>query len=111
MNTEIDRYIREAPQNQREIMETIRALMHKALPGLSESFKWSRPVFGLNKDFAYLRASKTHVTLGFYTGENLPDPGNKLEGTGKDMRHIKLKSLQDIDAGELKQWFGILAAR
>lgn len=74
-----------------------------------EEFKWSRPVFTANKSFAYLKTAKNHVTLGFYKFEKLNDPQNLLEGTGKDMRHIKLKSEDDIDAKLLGEWLKMSA--
>ena len=41
--------------------------------------------------FAYTGAFKAHVNLGFFHGVDLPDPHGLLEGTGKRMRHVKLK--------------------
>jgi len=38
-----------------------------------------------------------HVNLGFYRALELKDPKKLLEGTGKNMRHIKIKSMKDID--------------
>jgi hypothetical protein len=32
------------------------------------------------------------VNLGFYQGANLSDPNGLLEGTGKMLRHIKIRS-------------------
>lgn len=45
---------------------------------------------------AALAAHSKWVSLMFMQGVNLEDQGNLLEGTGKKMRHIKLKSLQDF---------------
>ncbi len=41
--------------------------------------------------FAYVNAFTKHVNLGFFYGAYLPDPAELLEGTGKHMRHIKLR--------------------
>jgi hypothetical protein len=35
--------------------------------------------------------------LGFPRGSSLPDPNRVLEGEGKAMRHIKLRSQRDVD--------------
>lgn len=109
MNEQVTNYINEATDEQKTIMLAVRKLLHECIPNLREEFKWSRPVFGTNKDFAYLKSSKNHVTLGFYNAEKLNDPNNLLEGTGKDMRHIKLKSKADIDTKLLKEWFKVLS--
>ena len=41
--------------------------------------------------FAYVGVFKAHVNVGFYFGAALKDPAGLLEGTGKRMRHVKLK--------------------
>lgn len=41
--------------------------------------------------FAYLGAFRAHVNLGFFAGSTLPDPLGLLEGTGRFMRHVKLR--------------------
>ena len=41
--------------------------------------------------FGYVNAFKAHVNVGFFHGAALPDPAGLLEGSGKYMRHVKLK--------------------
>jgi len=53
--------------------------------------------------FAYVDAFKAHVNVGFFRGALLPDPDGLLEGTGKSMRHVKLRPGQDIDEAALNQ--------
>jgi hypothetical protein len=52
--------------------------------------------------FAYVGAFKAHVNVGFFRGAELPDPHGLLEGTGKFMRHVKLRPGEDIDAEALR---------
>lgn len=109
MNTQVTDYINNAGEQQKLIMARVRAILHEAVTGIKESYKWSRPVFGKTKDFAYLKAAKNHVTLGFYNYQKLDDKENLLEGTGKDLRHIKIKKVDDIDEKLLTEWFQTLA--
>ena len=51
--------------------------------------------------FAYVNAFKAHVNVGFFRGAELLDPVDLLEGTGKYMRHVKLRPDDDIDATAL----------
>ncbi len=104
MNEQITDYINNAPDEQKRIMNVVRQLIHENVPGVREEFKWSRPVFSKKKGFAYLRTAKEYVTLGFSDFHRLDDPGNLLEGTGKDMRHIKLRSADTMDKDLLKKW-------
>lgn len=106
MNTKITDYINNTPKEQQEIMNNVRNVIHQNIKNVSEEFKWNRPVFRLKKDFAYLQANKNYVNLGFYKDfEKLNDPNGLLEGTGTTMRHIKLKTINDIDSKLLKDWF------
>ena len=41
--------------------------------------------------FGYVGAFRTHVNVGFFLGASLADPAGLLEGTGKRMRHVKLR--------------------
>jgi hypothetical protein len=51
--------------------------------------------------FAYVDAFTAHVNVGFFRGAESPDPEGLLEGTGKFMRHVKLRPGADIDANAL----------
>ena len=53
--------------------------------------------------FAYVNAFKAHVNVGFFRGAEIADPDGLLLGTGKRMRHVKLKPGSDVDAGALEQ--------
>ena len=44
-----------------------------------------------NVPFAYVNVFTAHVNVGFFQGATLPDPSHLLQGTGKFMRHVKLK--------------------
>src|SRR5262245_44024573 len=41
--------------------------------------------------FGYVDIFKKHVNVGFFCGTELKDPARLLEGTGKFMRHVKVK--------------------
>ncbi len=41
--------------------------------------------------FAYTGAFRAHVNIGFFFGAMLDDPAGLLEGSGKRMRHVKLR--------------------
>jgi hypothetical protein len=51
--------------------------------------------------FAYVNAFKAHVNVGFFRGAEIADPDGLLEGTGKFMRHVKLRPDRDMDAAAL----------
>ena len=51
--------------------------------------------------FAYVGVFTAHVNVGFFQGAELPDPGGLLEGSGKFMRHVKLRPDAEADAAAL----------
>ncbi|HSV47885.1 MAG TPA: DUF1801 domain-containing protein [Ramlibacter sp.] len=51
--------------------------------------------------YAYVGAFKAHVNIGFFHGVALSDPAGLLEGTGKHMRHVKLRPGQPVDEAAL----------
>jgi hypothetical protein len=53
--------------------------------------------------FAYVNAFKAHVNVGFFRGAEIADPDGLLQGTGKFMRHVKLRSESEVDAAELSR--------
>jgi hypothetical protein len=51
--------------------------------------------------FAYVSIHKAHANVGFFHGADLDDSARLLEGTGKRMRHVKLKPGQPVNAKAL----------
>jgi hypothetical protein len=53
--------------------------------------------------FAYVNAFRSHVNVGFFRGAEIADPGRLLEGTGRFMRHVKLRPDRGVDTATLTQ--------
>jgi hypothetical protein len=47
--------------------------------------------------FGYVNAFKAYASVGFFHGAMLLDPAGVLEGTGKHMRHVKLRPGHDVN--------------
>jgi hypothetical protein len=101
LDPQVDQYILNAGGVHAEILTRLRALIFRVVPKAVESFKWSRPVYGLGKDFCYLQKNKNYVSLGFMNLTKIEDPEQLLEGTGKTMRHLKFSSPEEIDEAYL----------
>jgi len=52
---------------------------------------------------AYVNLFTAHVNVGLFRGAELSDPEGLLEGSGKYMRHVKIRSECDIDATALSK--------
>jgi hypothetical protein len=51
--------------------------------------------------FGYVNAFTAHVNVGFFLGAEMADPNRLLEGTGRFMRHVKLRPDRPIDSAGL----------
>ena len=57
----------------------------------------------MSEHFCYIGAHSEHVNLGFYYGADLPDPKGLLEGTGKKLRHIKVRDADQVAKPALRE--------
>jgi Domain of unknown function (DU1801) len=55
------------------------------------------PTHRMKDGICYIGVIKDHVNLGFIRGSELADPQRILEGTGKQMRHIKIRNMSDLE--------------
>ncbi len=53
--------------------------------------------------FGYVNVFTSHVNVGFFHGAALFDPARLLEGTGKFMRHVKLRPGTVTNTAELSR--------
>lgn len=51
--------------------------------------------------FAYVNVFTSHVNVGFFQGTELLDPNGMLVGTGKFMRHLKIRPGEEVDEAAL----------
>ncbi|HSG16728.1 MAG TPA: DUF1801 domain-containing protein [Anaerolineae bacterium] len=56
----------------------------------------------MSEGYAYILPYKNWVNLGFYMGATLPDPAGLMEGTGKKLRHVKVRSVEDAGRPEIR---------
>jgi len=75
----------------RECGDDVRELLHDGHPTACVA----------DAAFAYVNAFTVHVNMGFFHGAELADPSQLLVGTGKYMRHVKLRPERDVDAAAL----------
>ncbi len=45
----------------------------------------------MSESYCYIAPKKAHVNLGFWWGTSLEDHDKLLEGTGKKLRHVKVR--------------------
>jgi len=101
---QIDAYLRKKDPKLRQVVRGLRALVKEAVPDVSETVNpWGIPTFELNGPMCYFAVGKNHVTFGFLRGTSLHDPKGLLEGTGKNLRHVKVRKKENLSQGGLRR--------
>jgi hypothetical protein len=99
----LDTYLERLDSRSREIIERLRGIVHEAAPKASEALRWGEPCWELNGLLCYVTTAKNHVTFGFFHGASLKDERGVLSNTGRGERVIKLRTVDEIPAPELKK--------
>ena len=99
----INDYVRKAGEFE-GVAKAVRALMKNTVKGVEEYVNpWKLPSFDSNGPLCCFMVGKEHVTFAFMRGAALPDPEKLLEGTGKGVRNVKLRSVADVKRPGVKK--------
>jgi hypothetical protein len=81
------------PRHMRETVQELRDLVKEAVPGVKEKAQpgWKTFNFDHSGALAAVSAYQNWASIGFVRGAELDDSAGILEGTGKGMRHVKVK--------------------
>ena len=97
-----DDWVADIDPKLRSLAQGLRRMFLDAAPDFRESIKWGNPCFEKKVRTFYIASqSDKYVTLGLWQGALLPNPEGLIEGTGKRMRHVKLRSVEDLEAPAL----------
>ena len=99
-------YYAQQPPEKRVLLEKLRALVEKGVPGADASIKWGVPFYQKDgRNVCSIAAFKEHVGINFFASPDvLVDPGKKLEGGGKSMRMLKVRRAEDVDSASILRW-------
>jgi len=101
---ERDKATRPSDPKLEEIIRGLRELIHDVIPEVTETVNpWGIPTFELSGPMCYFMVASKHITFGFPRGTSLTDPKGLLEGTGKNMRHVKLRNVEDLRREGLRE--------
>ncbi|MBI4814127.1 MAG: DUF1801 domain-containing protein [Methanobacterium sp.] len=100
---DVDEYLSKYPDEMAEIALELRKFLLKTVPDLNEVIKWNNLFYELNGPVCAILIHKAHINLEFPRGREIAETGYPLEGTGKNMRHLKIKNPDDIHALNLPE--------
>ena len=86
----VDAYINNARPFAQPILAHLRKVVHRTIPEIQETMKWSTPHFDYKGMFCGIAAFKEHVAFGFWKAglmkEHLPGAGSFGRGSVRQAR-------------------------
>lgn len=96
---EVDAWFEARPEEFRRIAKSWFSVMRDCGDDFRELLHDGHPTACVHDvAFAYVNIFTSHVNVGFFNGATLNDPEKLLEGTGKRMRHVKLRAGSSTDS-------------
>ena len=103
MADEFNALVKQYSPKVQHVARTTRAFVLKELPGAVEQVKagWHAVWYGVTptmRDIVVaMHIRDEYVNLEFARGTSLRDPERLLEGTGKNMRHVKIRDVKMLE--------------
>jgi hypothetical protein len=104
LEADVDRLLAEHPPEQQAIEQALRATIRRELPAAVEQVDFGNKLIAFGRSmkmrgllFAII-AHTSWVNLQLADGADLPDPGGLIDGTGKRIRHVKIRSVADASS-------------
>lgn len=99
MSDSVEMFLSNYPEEIQTISRELRAMARRAMRGAHEFLYYDAINYSLSNSplerICYIRPLQNRVTLGFLFGRQLDDSHHLLQGTGKRMRHVKVRALED----------------
>ncbi|HKZ59221.1 MAG TPA: DUF1801 domain-containing protein [Candidatus Thermoplasmatota archaeon] len=93
---DVQSYVDAIETGKRALVEALRKFVRREAPQLLEQIKWGNICWIGKGNVCWIIVYKDHVDFGFFNGAKLKDPEGLLEGTGKGLRHVKVRESKDI---------------
>jgi hypothetical protein len=104
IEADVDRLLAEHSAELRAIERALRATIRSEAPDAVEQVDFGNKLIAFGRSmkmrgllFAII-AHRTWVNLQLADGADLPDPDGVVEGTGKRIRHVKIRSLAEASS-------------
>jgi hypothetical protein len=109
MNHGFEEILATATPEVAELARQANAVLRDVMPAIVEVAWPTQRIIGygvgpkkMSEQFCYIAVFKSRINLGFYYGSDLPDPEYLLEGSGKQLRHIKISQLSQLENPALR---------
>ena len=105
MTTPVDEFVRQKvlPQH-RDIVGLLRQCVRELAPGANEMIYRGIPAWKGVRMLAVISPTKKDITLAFARGAEFEDKYGLLKGVGSVSKHMKFKSMADLDSEVLRYY-------
>lgn len=109
MSQTVEQFLSTYPPDVQQLALKTRELVKEIVPDAQERVYEAYKTIGygsgtkMDAMFCYIAPLKDRINLGFYRGVVLKDEDKLLEGTGKLLRHVKVRSMADVEKPALRQ--------
>ncbi len=116
MSNDVTRFLDGYHADVRDLALKMRETILKSVPNAREKIYtgWQTIGYshngGMKSQFCAISPQRDRVNVYFNRGTDLDDPDHLLEGTGKNMRHVKVRTLKDAQSKALKELIKAVAA-
>lgn len=98
---DLDKYLSPFTDDTSILVRDLRDKILKLESDLDEVIKWNNLIYEKDGLVCAIVIHKDHVNLEFAQGNELLDPDGMLEGTGKKIRHVKIRNSEEIESKQL----------
>ena len=106
MDERVKEWLDELSSQKKSLAMKVREIIFKTEPSMKEAIKWGGLTFISDGNIAWIinYPQKEYINFGFFRATELSDPKKFFEGSGKGLRHVKIRSGKDIDPRQLATW-------
>ncbi|WP_421790659.1 DUF5655 domain-containing protein [Hyphobacterium sp.] len=94
-----DTYFAKVEDSLAPIALAVREAVQTAGPDLTEKLAWGFPTYAGKERVVSIAVHTSWVNLQLWYGAALAPKFDRIEGTGKSLRHVKVRALSEVDDG------------
>ena len=103
--TSVDDFVQQRVRPEfHDIVRIIRALMRECAPHATEKISYGIPMWIGISTLAWISPTKRDITIGFTFGREFEDRYGLLKGVGKHARHMKVRTLAEVNQDALRNY-------
>ena len=105
--TDFNSLVSDKPAGVKAVARKLREIVYELVPDAQENFFGGRPAMALYRDgreICGIQPLDDRCHFYLTRGEKMKDPDRLLEGGGKGIRHVKVRSVKDMPVRAIKKF-------